>query len=360
MNKTRQRFTTFLIVTFTGLMIWGCTSSMFTPTPAAAPANELETPVPGMIINSSNPAGALAQATIAAGQSQLQELSSKATELSLNIAQAANAAAQSTKDFNQRQKMALDNQATIISLNMAQAVATQDFLQQQTNIARDATGAAQSSAATAAQAVYLAMVQQTDQAQSILDGQNLQTEQAAATLAAYPATATYAAQMLLAFQAAQAAQTVASQTAYPLTATPFAATQAALLMQQYGREQQSFVNRVVIPMVPFVAVLLILLFILVIILASRQYLPRLPWPRRLAAARIVVSSNPLVVIAGLMPGANPQPAHPLPHGLTPPNPPRLPSENRLHVEIVSANEPPVAHWVAELEFQLSAEGGLPL
>ena len=75
--------------------------------------------------------------------------------------------------------------------------------------------------------------------------------------------------MILNAQAAQAAQAIATLTAYPMTATPFAVTQAALLMQQYNREQRSFINQIVVPLIPFLAVLDLVLFILLIIYITR-------------------------------------------------------------------------------------------
>jgi hypothetical protein len=294
----------------------------FSPTPGHA------TPAPG-IIESPNPAYAFAQVTMDYGQSQLFDLPRKATEVSLNMTQAANAAALSTQGYNQRQKMDLDYQATIVSLNIAQAAATQKFITLQTKIVRDATAVAQSSAATATHSAYLVNVTQTAQAQAILDARVLQTAQAVAALAAYP-----------------------------LTATPFAMTQAALLMQQYDREQQAFVDQVVAPLIPVLATLVLLLFILgIVFLAYRRFMP-MPWPRRLLTARENVNPSPLTMIDGVIADHDPWLHRIIPSELTPANLHRLSSENTVHVEIVNANEPPVAHWIAELEHQLATEGGL--
>jgi hypothetical protein len=38
--------------------------------------------------------------------------------------------------------------------------------------------------------------------------------------------------------------------------------------------------------------------------------------------------------------------------------PLLPCEKIVHVEIVTATEAPVAHWIAEVEQQLANAGGL--
>jgi hypothetical protein len=50
----------------------------------------------------------------------------------------------------------------------------------------------------------------------------------------------------------------------------------------------------------------------------------------------------------------------IPSELTSANAPRMAGENRPHVEIVDATEPPVAHWIAEVEQQLADEGGSSL
>jgi len=369
MNITSQRIASLLILTFIAQMLLGCANLPTT--------NPEITPAPG-IIESTNPAYAFAQATIDYGQSQLEDLSGTATEASLNMSQAANAAAQSTQDYNQRQKIDLDYQATLVSLNITQAAATQKSITQQTKMARDATAAAQSSAAAATHSAYLVNVTQTAQIQAILDAQDLQTAQALAALTAYPLTATYSAyernvtetvqaQLILNAQATQAAQALATLTAYPLTATPFAVTQAALLMQEYDREQQSFVDRVVAPLIPIVATLVLVLFILVIVLAYRgstlqrfppRRFPPVPWPRRLRTTRINVTPSPLNMIDGVIADPNLRLHRIIPLELTAANPPRLTGENTVLVEIVNPTESPVAHWIADVEHQLDAEGGL--
>jgi len=359
MNITGQRIASLLIITFMALMLMGC-DGVSTITPDFSPA-------PGMI-ESPNPDYAFAQATMDYGQSQLLDLSRKATEVSLDMSQAADAAAQATQDYNQRQKMELDYQATVISLNIAQAAATQNFISQQTKMVWDATAVAQSNAATATYSAYLVNVTQTAQAQANLDAKALQTAQAVATLTAYPLTATYSAhalnvtetvqaQVILNAQATQAAWVDETLTAYPLTATPFAVTKAALLMQQYDREQQAFVDQIVAPLLPFLAILLLLLFILVIILAYRRFMP-VPWSRRLGAGRLNVNPNPPIMIDAVIVDQNSRLYRKISPELTPANPPGLPAENTVHVEIVDATEPPFAHWIAEVERQLAAEGGL--
>jgi hypothetical protein len=303
----------------------GCVS-MTTTMPGGYSPTYTGTQVPD-IIKTSNSDYAYAQATIDYGQNQLLELSRKATEVSLNMAQAANAAAQSTKDYNERQKLELDSQATSISLKIAQAAATQKYIKQQTKMAREATVAAQSSSATAIQLAHLESVKQTAQAQRVLDAQVLNT-----------------------------AQSVAAQTAYPLTATPFAVTQAALLLQQYDREQQSFLDHIVIPLIPTLLIINLLLFILVIILAYRWWVP-MPRYRHLLPLHANGNPRPLNMIEGVIVNHDLR-SHRIPFELTQANGQKPQSDYTVHVEIVNPNELPVAHWIAEVEKQLAEEGRL--
>jgi hypothetical protein len=326
MNMTRPRIASLLILTFMAQMLLGC-ESMSIALPELSPTPGHATPAPNRI-ESPNSAYGFAQATMDYGQSQLLDLSHKATEISLNMSQAANAAALSTQDYNQRQKMELDNRATIVSLNITQAAATQKFLVQQTEIARDATAVAQSSAAAATQSAYLVNATQTAQAQAMLDA-----------------------------RASQTAQAVAAMTAYPFTATPFAMTQAALLMQQYEREQQSFVDQVVVPLIPIFAILDLLLFILLMVLANRRFVS-MPWPRRLRIASENGNPRPLIMIDGVIVDHTPRLRRITPSELRLADTPGLPGENTVHVEIVNATDPPFAHWIAEVEHQLATKGGL--
>jgi hypothetical protein len=333
MNPIPQRSAVWLVVlvviTLIVILIWGCGASMSASRAGFSPAPVLATPAPGIIVVVSNPDYTNAQATLDAGQNQLLDLGRKATEVSLLKDQAANAAAQATQDFNQRQQMELDHQATVISLHIEQAAATQKFVRQQTKNARDVTAIAQNKAAKATYLAYQVNVTQTAQAQEFINGQVLRTDQAAA-----------------------------AATAYWLTATPLAGTQTALLMQQYDREQKAFVDRIVIPSIPVVAaILFILLFILVIVLVNRRLIP-LPFARRLWIGRVNPDPNSVVMIDGVLSD------HTLPlhqensASQTPVSLPLLPCEKTVHVEIVDAAGPPVAHWIAEVERQLAAEGGL--
>jgi hypothetical protein len=328
-DPTRPRIAPLVIIIIVALMLFACGVGIYASRShlsALPSAPALATPTP-VRIGSPDPASANAQATIDAGQSQLADLSLKATQASLNVSQAADAAAQSTQDANQLQQAQLDQQATAIGLEIAHAAATQDAIQQQTKTAKEAIADARSTAAAATQSANRINRALIAQAQVIVDGQVTQTAQAAAAL-----------------------------TAYPLTATPLAATQAALLLTQYDREQKAFVDRIVVPAIPIVAlILLLLLFILVISLAYRRVLPAV-WPRRLRIGR--ANANPLVMIDGVI-AEHTLPLHQIiPSEPTPAALPLLPCEKIVHVEIVTATEAPVAHWIAEVEQQLANAGGL--
>ena len=321
MKRSGQRLTPILIVTVMVVILLGCASLLPTTSEIST-----TTHVPDMI-ESPNPAYTNAQATLDAGQSQLSDLSRRSTEVSLKMTQSANAAALSTQDANRRQKMELDYQATVVSLNITQAAATQSFISQKTQIAGEATTAAQNSAATATHSAYLMNVTQTARAQAALDSLALQTAQAIETL-----------------------------TAYPRTATPFAVTQAALLMQKYDREQQSFINQIVTPLIPILVVVDLVLFILILIRAYRRFLP-MPWSPRLRIARGNLDPRPLIMIDGVISDPDPRLQQVIPTRLLPANPPKLPVDNPVHVEIINATDPPVANWIAEVEHQLADEGG---
>ena len=93
-------------------------------------------------------------------------------------------------------------------------------------------------------------------------------------------------------------------------------------------------------------------------MAYLRFLP-LTWPLRLLIARGNANNNPLIMIEGVSANSAPHLDRVIPPELTPANPPRPPGANTVHVEIVNATEPPVAHWIAEVENQLTAEGWLP-
>jgi len=321
MNVARRRFGIWLILALMAQLLLGCTDLSST-NPEYSDTN--------LIVESPNSDYFSAQATIDSGQSQLLDLSYKATQVSLEMAQAANAAAELTQEFIQRQKLDLDYQATIVSRNITQAAATQQFILQQTQIAVDATAVAQNNAATAAQSAYLVSVSGTAQAQAILDARIMQTNQA-----------------------------VAAMTAYPMTATPFAMTQAALLMQQYDREQQSFKDRVVAPLLPFLVILVLFLFILLATLFFLRIIP-MPWSRRLRIAAGNGHSLPVTTVDGVLADRDPGFDSSITYDLPSPNPPGLSGQKIVYVEIVDPSEPPVAHWIAEVEQQMDERGGISL
>jgi hypothetical protein len=286
------------------------------------------------MVGTPDPAYAFAQATIDAGQGQLSEIARKSTEVSLNVSQAANAAALATQDYNRRRKMDLDFQATVISLNIAQAAATQKVIAQQTKMARDATVAAQ------------------NRADAALDAKSLQTAQAGAAQTAYPLTLTASAHAINVTETAQAlgilnaqttqdAQRIAALAAYPLTATPLARTQAALVMQQYEREQQAFVEKVVKPMIPVVAVLDLLLFVVLVIVLYRRTFPA-PWLPRPRLTGGSIQPVPPLVIDGVITNHNPQRPTISPPALMAPASPGAPDEKSGQAENDAATGSPAA------------------
>jgi len=320
MNKASQRILSGLILAFTAQMLLGC-ASISTNNPDLS-----HTPI---IIESPIPDYAFAQATIEYGQAQQLDLSLKSTAVSLNMTQAANASALSTRDSNRHQKVDLDYQSTVVAANIAGAAATQNFVLQQTRMADDATSAAQSKAATIIQSAHLVNVTRTAQIQAFLDGQAVKTNQAAA-----------------------------GQTAYPLTATPLAVVQAALLMQEYNREQQSFINQVVAPLIPVFIILDMLLMVVTMIIAYRRYMIIRPWPRLLPFTRVYHAPRPMISIDQVFSDSEFRLEQKIPLQLTPANPPAGADGHRADVEIVDAAEPPFAHWIADAELQLAGEGKL--
>jgi hypothetical protein len=302
----KQRFVTMMILPLMILVLMAC-DTVYVPVTGSDRTVLLETPQPVLD----------AQATLVSGQSELMDLSHQSTVVSLNIDQAANAVAQTTIDANQRRLMELSIRGTEVKKDMDRAAATQQAFSKQTQVVLNSTSTAESQAATAAYSVYVIQVNQTAQAQGILDG-----------------------------QVAQTAQAVAAMTAYPLTATPYAGTQAALLMQQYDREQQSFVDRVAIPMIPFLAVLVLVLFVVGIVLAYRRFMPA-PWSRRYLTERRNLQPGPLIIQGEVVPRKNPWL-----HRVNPSSQ----VDRTVSVEIADASEPLVAHWIAEAEYQAALKG----
>lgn len=351
MKTTNQRIASFVAITFMANLFLGCfnrSTSIPLPTPAIAIGR-----------GPSNSDYAIAQATMDAGQSQLLELDRRATQVSWDISQAANSAAQATQEYNQHQKMDLDYQATIVILNMAQAAATLESIRQQTEIARKATVLVESNAATATQEAHSILSTQTAHAQAFINLQVKQTQQAAAALTAYPLTATYSFHLtnltqtvqvraILDAQAKQAAHENATMTAYPLTVTPFAKTEAALLMQQYAREQQAFVDQIVIPIIPFAALLLLLMIILGLVLAYRRKI-FMPQSRRMRLAQGEADLVQPMMIDTVIIKPELEPHWSAPSDL-------MPDRKWENIEIIEATEDPVAYWITELVLQLDLEG----
>ena len=129
-------------------------------------------------------------------------------------------------------------------------------------------------------------------------------------------------------------------TAYPLTATPFAKTQAALLVEQHQRDRQSFIDREIIPSIPILASIALVLFIIVAVMIDRRAL-LIELPRRLHIARFKNRPSPLTVIDGVIVNHDPGLDRINSSELISANPPRLPGENSVHVEIVEATKPPI-------------------
>ena len=285
------------------------------------------------IIESPGPATDSAQATIQAGQAQLLDLARTSTAVSQAMTQSANAALRTTEAYGQLQQLDLASQATLTSLNITQAVATQHFVVQQTRSAAGAilqliatqTAQAQNFQATQVAQVQKIQIAETSQAQAIMNTLLLQANQTAVAL-----------------------------TAYPLTATPYAATQAAGVIQEYNREQDAFLNQVVNPLIPILAFLVLMVFIMAIVAVYRRYMS-IPRERRPLLLRRPVDNASLMMIEGMMVDA-PRRLQPLitsdPFPVTPSE---QPPENTVHVEIVDPAEAPVAHWIEEAENKLSNE-----
>ncbi len=360
MNITSRRTLVLFIFVFLAQTLLGCdyvAATLLPSTPQAAAPEGIEAPHPDY---------ADAQATIDAGNSQLIDLSRQGSDVDREMAQTQDASSLSNQDANQRKKSELDLQATVISLNMAHAAATQEFIGQQTQIALDAINRAQDRADAAVQATGQVRATQAAQAQAIQDILALQTVQAGATLAAFPLIATHSAQLrnatetvqaqaFLFAQATQISQAQMTRTAYPLTATPLAVTQAALLMQQYNREQQSFTDQVVTPLIPILVIMILIFLTFGIVWAYRWFVP-VTWPRRLQSARVNYHLSPMTVIDGVIvnPAARIKPK--IRFKLKPANPSTPSAMDQVHVEIVDAAEPPVADWIAEVEDRMNHEG----
>jgi hypothetical protein len=184
---------------------------------------------------------------------------------------------------------------------------------------------------------------------------------AAATLTANQVRQTVVAQaqVIVAGELTQTAQSVAATNAYPMAATSSAATQTALLVQEYQHEQDNFVNRIVTPLIPIMAaILFLLLLVLVIALLRRQFLPGQWFSSTRHTREANNYPNNLVTIDGEISNYYNHTPHPVsPPEPAPENIPTLPCEKLVYVEVVNANELPVVHWIDDVERQLADEHG---
>lgn len=253
-----------------------------------------------------------AQATLAAGQSEVEEMSQQATMSSLSRSQAANAADQATLDHNQRQLLDLSIRATEISQNMAGAAATQQFIVEQAQMAKNATVAAQSLDATATHAVYMFDVT----------------------------------------RRAQAAQADATRTAFSLTATPLAAIQADIALTQSEAARRAWWDEVVLT--PLTALLLLLTVLLLIAGAVRAYLQLMPLLKLRLGTVSRIDHSPRLMVDGIVVDSEN-------HRQLGTRQPRevylrpLPSGKPVEVEIIGPSEPAIINWITEAEQKLRGD-----
>ena len=325
MNK--QRIATIMILTLMVLALLAC-GSINPPGPETPFAYPTFTPSP-LSGDYQEAAYAAAQATLAAGQREMAELSYQATVVNQNMDQAANAAAQTTLDYHQRQLMELSFRATEVSQNMTQADATQQFITKHTQMAWNDTATAQSQAVTAVYAAYILKVTQTAQAQGMLD-----------------------------LQATQVAQANATLTAYSLTATPWAAIQAEIIRARNESNRRAWWGEfVVTPLKVILVTLVVLLFIVGAVMAYWRLMPVLDLRLR---AIWRDNSNPLLLVSRKI--LDPDPTH---HRFTrwvlrQPRLSQFPSYETLQVEIISPFDPSVSLWIEETEQKLRTDGRFQL
>ena len=155
-------------------------------------------------------------------------------------------AAQATLAAGQAEAQNLANQATSVALDIAQAAATEAYFTRQT--------------ASAAEAQATINVQATQQA--IRDALT-------ATQAANNAYATQAAEIT------QTADAILTATSWPQTATPLAATQAAIAADVEETERRAYWSQFVIPFWVFIGAVIILLVIAAAVYTFLRLLPAL-------------------------------------------------------------------------------------
>jgi len=271
-----------------------------------------------------------AQATLAAGQSEMMWLSHQAAVVSLNMTQAAGAAAQNAADDNQRQLMELSIRSTEVSLDMARAAAMQQFILEQTQIAGNETAIADSQDATATSSAYTLKATQTARAQELLAIQSMHTVQAYAT-----------------------------QTAASLTATPWTALQADILRTRNENARRAIWNEfVVTPLTVILITLVVLLLIVGGVMAYLQLMPALE-----LRLRTIYRNNdgPLLLADGMVldhEPSNRQLGQRRRVRLL--KTPRFPGDETPQVEIVDSSDPSIINWITEAENQLRSDEGRPL
>ena len=287
---------------------------------------------------------AAAQATLVAGQSEMMALSHQATVVSLDMDQAANIAAQATIDDYQRQLMELSIQGTAVSQDMAQAAATQQFIIEQTQMASNATAAAQSQSATAT-------------AQSQAATATAQSQSATATYSAYILNVTQTAQVqaILDAQVAGTAQAHATLTAYPLTATPEAAIQAEIVQTRNERERRAWwEDFVVTPLKALLFTLVVVLLIAGAVIAYRRLMPVLEFRLRNPRGNDTIRS--LFPLKGMIVDLDPHQHQLTQQELRLLKHPQLPNDETPQVEIIGPSEPSIINWITEAEQKLRIDG----
>ena len=314
--NTRRIATITILIFLAALALMACVSEpwIVVAYPTYTPALP-STPAPLYDFNQ-EAANVAAQATLAAGQNAIADLSYQATLVSMEMAQAAKAAAQTTLDYNQRRLMDLSIKGTEVSQNMAWAAATQQFIAGQTQMVWDATAAAQNQAATATYDAYNLHVTQTAQVQALLD-----------------------------VKSTQAAQSRADQRAYELTATPWAAAQAEIAQTQDESERRAWwADFVFTPLTLILSTLIVLLLIAAGVIAYWRLIPALELRLRTIALR---DENPVLLVEGTIV----EPAFPVLQ-------PQLPDDGAPVIEIVGPSEASVVNWITEAEHKLRTNGGL--
>ena len=330
------------VMTLMILALLACVSA--TPPGQAVPsAYSTLTPSP-LSGNNQDPAYAAAQATLAAGQSEMMELSHQATVVSLAMAQAAGVAAQATLDYHQRQLMELSIQGTEVSRNMARAAATQQAIIEQAQMAQNATATAQSQAVAAT-------------AQSRIAVATAQSQAATATYAAYVLNVTQTAQVqaIADARARGTAQAHATLTAYPLTATPDAAIQASIIRNRDASERRVlWQDSVVTPLRLLLSTLIVLLLIAGGILAYRRLMPVVEY--RLRNPRGNGNPIPLPLTEGTIVELRPHQYRLVQGELHPYGHPELAGDEMPQVEVIDPSEPLIINWITEAERKLRTMG----